>query len=313
MSKTKLALTVVALLVLGVSTAIWFSRPRESVETMTMKKLAGNYLSAVYSQDYEKAYAFISKRDRRAKDQATYMRENPSFPATTRALVAELARLIHIGRVTANIGGDRATLQFPVRLPDANSRVLQELFHEFDPDRIAALTPADRRKIIKVAQTMSQEGRLPTIAGNETMDLIKENGEWRIFVNWSDAVKVTFRAEVREGLPWAFEPVQNVVLAKPGETLHAAYRVRNLTDTPLTAKARHIDQPKELAAKYLEVIQCFCFIRETLAPGEEKELPLLFRVDLDVPRDIKEFVVTYQFFPLEKFPKDPKDGQASEG
>ena len=75
----------------------------------------------------------------------------------------------------------------------------------------------------------------------------------------------------------------------------------------MTAKARHIDQPRELAAKYLDVIQCFCFIRETLAPGEEKELPLVFRVDLDVPRDIKEFVVTYQFFPLEKFPKDPND------
>ncbi|MEK7335087.1 MAG: cytochrome c oxidase assembly protein, partial [Candidatus Binatota bacterium] len=30
--------------------------------------------------------------------------------------------------------------------------------------------------------------------------------------------------------------------------------------------------------KYLEIIQCFCFIQVTLAPGEEKELPLAFSV-----------------------------------
>jgi hypothetical protein len=143
MSKTTLLVTAAALLVIGVSAAIWFDTPDESPDTQALKTLAGSYLKAVYSQDYEKAYEFISKRDRRAKNKATYMRENPSFPETTRGLVAELARLIHIGKVTANIGGDRATVQFPVRLPAANSRILQELFH---PDHEPGGSSAHHRR-----------------------------------------------------------------------------------------------------------------------------------------------------------------------
>jgi len=306
-SKRNLSIAVGMLLVVGISATIWFLSPKKSAETAAMQRLASSYLRALYAQDYEKAYQFISAVDRRTKSKADYTRENPSFPEATRTLVSELARLMDIGEITAAVAGDRATIRFPVRLPDANAPILQELFKEFDPDQLVKISPAERQQIVKIAETMNQEGRLPTIAGTETLELIKENGQWQVLVNWTDAVKVIFRAEVKEGLPWAFEPVQKVVMAKPGETLHAAYRARNLADVPGTAKARHIDAPKELAAKYLGVIQCFCFIRQTLAPGEEKELPLVFRVDLDVPREIKEFVITYQFFPLDKFPKDSND------
>jgi len=123
---------------------------------------------------------------------------------------------------------------------------------------------------------------------------------------------VFFHAEVKEGLPWAFEPVQQMVLAQPGETLHAAYRARNLSDRPVTAKARHVDTPKEAAAKYLDIIQCFCFLRQVLEPGQEKELPLVFRVDYDTAREHGEFHMTYQFYPRDKFPGE-NGGTAAPG
>lgn len=52
----------------------------------------------------------------------------------------------------------------------------------------------------------------------------------------------------------------------------------------------------------------FCFIQITLAPGEEKELPLVFRVHWDTPRNVKEFRVTYDFYPIEKFPETELGG-----
>ncbi len=107
-----------------------------------------------------------------------------------------------------------------------------------------------------------------------------------------------------EGLPWSFEPMQDLVSAKPGETLQAIYTAKNLSDKPITAKARHINEPKELASKYLEIVQCFCFIQQTLAPGEEKEFPLVFRVNWNAPEELKEFRVSYEFYPIDKFPEN---------
>ena len=215
-----------------------------------------------------------------------------------------------MGPLSGEIQGDGTTVRFPISLPDANSAELQELFAGFDPDVLNRLTPGKRRRILASLDEMSRTGRLPVITGEESLDLLREDGRWTVFLNWSDAVKVFFHAEVKEGLPWAFEPLQEMVLARPGETLHAAYRARNLSDLAVTAKARHLDTPKEAAARYLKVIQCFCFLRETLKPGQEKELSLVFRVDWDVPREIREFHVTYQFYPSDRFPKGAGEARA---
>ena len=269
------------------------------------RDLVSHYLEAVYAQDYAEAYGLVSRRDREAKSAAAYLRENPSLTGAAAELVRRLAERIEVGPLSSEIRGDNATVRFPISLPDANSAELQELFHGFDPDVLNRLAPEKRRQILASLDEMSRTGRLPAVTGEESLELLREDGRWTVFQNWGDAVKVFFHAEVKEGLPWAFEPVQKIVLAQPGETLHATYRARNLSDRTVTAKARHLDSPKAAAAKYLKIIQCFCFLRESLEPGQEKELPLVFRVDWDVPRENREFHVTYQFYPSDKFPEAP--------
>ncbi len=67
---------------------------------------------------------------------------------------------------------------------------------------------------------------------------------------------------------------------------------------------------EEADAEYLSVIQCFCFLRETLKPGQEKELPLVFRMNWDVPRENKAFHVTYQLYPSDRFPDGAHEARA---
>jgi cytochrome c oxidase assembly protein subunit 11 len=97
--------------------------------------------------------------------------------------------------------------------------------------------------------------------------------------------------------------LREVVLAKPGETLQTVYRAKNLSDQPVVAKARHVDRPEEYLA-FLSIVQCFCFIQQTLQPGEEAELPLVFRVEWDVPLEVRDFYVHYEFYPIESFPEE---------
>lgn len=261
------------------------------------------YLTAVYSRDYNTAYQWVSTEDRRVKSQTVFLRENPSFSGSVLHLVQGLADKMELSDVRSEVHGSRAKLSFKVSLPDANAPSLQKLFLEFDPDRLNALSEKERQGIDQQVNSMANQGSLPMIQGEESWELVKESEGWRIFLNWAGATRILFEAKVKEDLPWRFEPLQESILAKPGETLQAIYRVRNLSNQTITAKARHLDEPRELAAKYLEIVQCFCFIQQTLAPGEEKELPIIFRVHWDVPPDVREFRVTYEFYPINKFPE----------
>ena len=262
------------------------------------------YLTTVYARDYNTAYQWISEEDREVKSREQYLRENPSFSGPALRLVRALAHQMEINDVRSAAHGAKMTLRFNLRLPDASDPSLQKIFMDFDMDRLSALTPEESQAIEQQVNTLARENRLPMLEGEEQWELIKEADGWRVYLNWAGATRVLFEARVMEGLPWSFEPVQDEILAKPGETLEAVYRAKNLSDKPITAKARHIDEPKELASKYLEIVQCFCFIQQTLAPGEEKEFPLVFRVNWNAPGELKEFRVSYEFYPIDKFPEN---------
>jgi hypothetical protein len=261
-----------------------------------------HYLEAIYAQDYRTAYQWISLGDKNHKSKKDYLRENPSFAGLTLKLTRILAEMIEFRNLRSEIRQHRATVKFTVKMPNANAPTLRALLLDFDPERLSRLTRDKQRILIEKLENLRMQGELPVLEGEESWDLVKEPAGWRVFLNWTGAIRVLFEARVKGALPWRFWPVQNVVLATPGKTLQAVYRAKNLSDEPVTAKARHIDEPKDLAGKYLQIIQCFCFIQETLAPGEEKELPLVFRVHWDAPDEVKEFRITYEFYPIEKFP-----------
>ncbi len=284
--------------------ALWvIQRQSTATATGTPERIAETYMKALYAQDQRAAYRWISEKDRKYKSEREYLRENPPFSGRALELTRELADMIEWNDVRAEIGGNEATVRFKVKLPNSSAPEIQKLFFEFDASRLAQLTEKEKVAIVEQLRLMNKQGVLPKIDAEDSLKLVKEQENWRLLADWAQAIPVKFTAEVKEGLAWEFRPVQETVLAKPGATLQALYKVKNLSDRTLTAKARHRDEPKDLADKYLEVIQCFCFIQQTLAPGEEKELPLVFRVGWDVPKDIGEFRIKYEFYPIEKFPK----------
>ncbi|MGH2544566.1 MAG: cytochrome c oxidase assembly protein, partial [Ardenticatenaceae bacterium] len=71
----------------------------------------------------------------------------------------------------------------------------------------------------------------------------------------------------------------------------------------LSAKARHREYPRAYA-DYLDVIQCFCFIQQTLRPGEEASLPLVLSLAADLPPAVRELTIRYEFYPLDSFPSE---------
>ncbi|HEX6383247.1 MAG TPA: cytochrome c oxidase assembly protein [Anaerolineae bacterium] len=98
------------------------------------------------------------------------------------------------------------------------------------------------------------------------------------------------------------ELMQTEVRALPGETLTAVYRATNHSDHTTTGKAEHFILPEEHET-YFNSIQCFCFIQQTLDPGESIDMKLIFRIDYDVPAAVRELENKYMFYSLESFPQ----------
>ena len=97
------------------------------------------------------------------------------------------------------------------------------------------------------------------------------------------------------GLPWRFEALEREVKLHPGQLVTVNYRVVNTLDRPVTAHAVMNAAPSN-AGQYIEKQACFCFSNQTLAAGEEKVMPVVFRVSPRAPRDMTTISLSYTFF-----------------
>jgi len=261
------------------------------------------YLASLYAQDYDRAYEFISAVDRAYKSREAYLRENIPLTGFSLEAARQLATYIEYPEIqTEKQGDERAVVMVKFAVPDGNAEAVRAILF-LPPQAGSELSEAERQNLLTKLDRLHHDGQIPSLTGEETFELVKEPEGWRILENWAEAVRVHFSGEVKDGLPWEFEPLQEVVLAEPGETLQTVYRVKNLSDRLVTAKARHLDEP-EAYRDYLNIVQCFCFIQQSLRPGEEAELPLIFRVEWNIPAEVRDFYVHYEFYPVESFPEE---------
>jgi cytochrome c oxidase assembly protein subunit 11 len=99
------------------------------------------------------------------------------------------------------------------------------------------------------------------------------------------------------GLPWRFEALDRAVKLHPGELVTVRYRVVNTMGRPVTANAVMNTAPAA-AGRWIEKQECFCFSEQTLAAGESREMPVVFRVSPQAPRDLSTISLSYTFFEI---------------
>ena len=112
-------------------------------------------------------------------------------------------------------------------------------------------------------------------------------------------VRVEMLASTAGGLPWRFEALDREVRMHPGELVTVRYRVTNTLGRAVTAHANMSTAPIN-AGRWIAKQECFCFTNQTLAAGETREMPVVFRVTTDVPGDVESIALSYTFFELPK-------------
>ncbi len=124
-------------------------------------------------------------------------------------------------------------------------------------------------------------------------------------------VTVRFDANVNPALNWRFAPVDPFVEVKPGEELVINYRATNMGPTPSTGTSTFNVTPVKAGPHFMK-LDCFCFVEQTLQPGESVDMPVRFFVDPEIvtdenAKDIREITLSYTFFPA--LGKTPAEGQ----
>ncbi|MBW0468742.1 hypothetical protein O181_008457 [Austropuccinia psidii MF-1] len=114
------------------------------------------------------------------------------------------------------------------------------------------------------------------------------------------SIKVRFNANKSDMLDWKFWPCQKSVTVKPGETVLAFYKAKNLSDSDILGVATYNVTPAQVAP-YFAKVECFCFDEQRLLAGEEVDLPVFFFIDKDFVddpfmKDIDDVVLSYTFF-----------------
>ena len=111
----------------------------------------------------------------------------------------------------------------------------------------------------------------------------------------SRLIRVEFTANLNENMKLDFAPSESHMNINPGGRYQTAYFAHNLRDRAVIGQAVPSVSPSR-AAKHFSKIECFCFGRQTFAPGEKRDMPVIFTVDTDLPHDIKTITLSYTFF-----------------
>lgn len=111
----------------------------------------------------------------------------------------------------------------------------------------------------------------------------------------SRELNLEFVATVNQYAPWEFRPAVEKMTIHPGGLYEATFIAQNLTDQAKTAQAVPSVSPAQ-AASYFKKLECFCFTAQEFSPGEEKEMPVRFLVDSDLPDYIDTITLSYTFF-----------------
>jgi cytochrome c oxidase assembly protein subunit 11 len=115
-------------------------------------------------------------------------------------------------------------------------------------------------------------------------------------------IAVRFDSNVAAGLPWKFQPEKTEIEVAVGQVVTVYYTVTNQAARATVGQAAYNVAPLTVGA-YFQKINCFCFTEQTMAPGETREMPVVFYVDPAIVGDhendgLNTITLSYTFYPV---------------
>jgi cytochrome c oxidase assembly protein subunit 11 len=108
-------------------------------------------------------------------------------------------------------------------------------------------------------------------------------------------ITVMLIADTDPDMPWEFAPEQRSIKVHPGEIKKIDFRVKNTTDEWLVGQAIPSVSPAQ-ATPHFKKTECFCFNEQPLEANAERNMPMIFFVDPELPKSVTTITLSYQLF-----------------
>ncbi|MGZ8452978.1 MAG: hypothetical protein ACXWZE_12885 [Candidatus Binatia bacterium] len=264
-----------------------FAKAAERQEITTVVE---NYVKALYARDFRAAYEQISSADQRLKDVHSYNRERGEFRDFTLEAARAVAQSVSVRVVELRVDGERGTAKITANVPDATK--LNPLMLDWESERLERLSASERKTLLDTIDRQRRDKKIAMVAGDETFNLVKEAGGWKLFLNWAAGVKLTFQPAIPASAPVAIRIAESEVTSRPGQVFRVAMKITNTGKQIISTRIGHLIEPPELR-DYLDLVDCGFILPLRLQPGKEEEFVTTYLLRGTLPDQVRQLSVTY--------------------
>jgi cytochrome c oxidase assembly protein subunit 11 len=94
---------------------------------------------------------------------------------------------------------------------------------------------------------------------------------------------------------WEFKPDVSQLTVETGKQYKTVFHLQNPTGQVMEFTSIPSISPG-LASEYLIKTECFCFQKQILQPGEQVEMPLVFQLRQDIPKEFAKLTLAYRIY-----------------
>jgi hypothetical protein len=249
------------------------------------------YLKATHARDYAQAYQYISAQDREVWSEESYASQYGSLNGFALELAQKLVEHMEIWVIDRQLSNGRARFTVGYETPTADE--LSALLFNWDADQLNTLSLPRQEQLLETLAKMRKDGKMITIKGQETFDLVADEGRWRIFYDWASASKIKFNVALplSSGLD-AYFPTHELLAVKD-EPFQISLKIQNRSKQPILARIVHHVEPAEMES-HIAMIACGALQPLALEPGDVQEISSAYLIK-DEMRAGKRIAITYEF------------------
>src|SRR5215813_5445018 len=228
-----------------------------------------NYLKAHYARDYQNAYRYISSRDQLVWNEVSYVSQSESFVGFALELARNLAESMEVWVMETQVSSDRIHYKIGYRVPTADE--LSSLLFDWDPDKLNALSRSRQAQLLEGLGELKKDGKMIMIEGQETVDLVSDEGGWKVFLDWASGIKVTLKVDSASSGEVEARFVQNELIVKMDEPFQIDLKIKNRSTQPVVARIDHRIEPREME-NHLDMIACGALRPLAIQSGDVQQI-----------------------------------------
>jgi hypothetical protein len=246
------------------------------------------YLKASYARDSAAAYRYISSRDQQVWDESSYVSQYGNFTGFALDLARKLADNMEIWVMERQADAERVYYKIGYNVPAADE--LSSLLFDWDPDKLNALSPPQQQELLKTLERTIKDGKMITIKGQESFNLIADQERWKIFYDWASGTKVGVKITLPPSAGIDVQLLNSEFLVKREEAFQVVLKIKNRNQQAVLARIVHGVEPADMADS-IDMIACGALRPLTLEAGKVQEISSAYVIKNAGPK----IAITYEF------------------